>query len=223
MKLRHPALIRAASLAGAWAIRGWIGSLRFHYEPLGGDLDPRRPGLRGRYIYAFWHEGMLLPALHYARRDIRVLISQHADGQLIAEICERLGFGTVRGSSTRGGAEAVREVLKAGGKWHFAITPDGPRGPRRTLQTGAVFLAAHSGMPVVPMGIGFDRAWRMKSWDRFAVPRPGSRGVLVTGTPIEVPARLGRRDLEHYRRKMESAINDATRIAEDLAESGERD
>src|SRR5262245_36675985 len=150
MKLRHPALIRAASLAGAWALRGLLGTVRFHYEPLADNFDPRRPGLKGRYIYAFWHEGILLPAYQYARRDIRVLISQHADGQLIAEICHRLGFRTVRGSSTRGGAEAVREMLRAGGGCHLALTPDGPRGPRREVQPGVAYLAARTGMPVVP-------------------------------------------------------------------------
>jgi lysophospholipid acyltransferase (LPLAT)-like uncharacterized protein len=223
MKLRHPALIRAASTAGAWVVRGWLGTVRYHYEPLAANLDPWRPGLPGRFIYAFWHEGLLLPAYRYARRDIRVLISQHADGQLIAEVCERLGFRTVRGSSTRGGVEAVREMVRLGGGCHLAITPDGPRGPRRRVQPGVVYLAAKTGMPVVPMGIGYHRPWRMKSWDRFAVPRPFSRSVLTTTEPVVVPADVGRDDLEHFRDKIERKMMLATQAAEGLADSGERD
>src|SRR5206468_6190352 len=107
-------------------------------------------------LYAFWHEHLLLPAYHYGRRDIRVLISTHADGQLIAEVCRRLGFGLVRGSTTRGGVEAVRQMLRDGGASHLAITPDGPRGPRRRVQPGVSFLASRTGLPVVPMGIGHD-------------------------------------------------------------------
>src|SRR4051812_24165499 len=87
MKLRHPVLIKSAGLAASWAIRFWIGTLRYRYRSLGPNVWPHQRGLEGRYIYAFWHENILLPAYHYGRPDIRVLISQHADGQLIAEVC----------------------------------------------------------------------------------------------------------------------------------------
>jgi lysophospholipid acyltransferase (LPLAT)-like uncharacterized protein len=119
---------------------------------------------------------MLLPAYHYARPDIKVLISTHADGQLIAEACQRLGFALARGSSTRGGVEAVRDMLRANDT-HLAVTPDGPRGPRRRVQAGVVYLAARTGLPIVPVGFAARRPWRAKSWDRFAVPRPFSRAV----------------------------------------------
>jgi lysophospholipid acyltransferase (LPLAT)-like uncharacterized protein len=220
MKLRHPALIRAASWAGSWVVRAWVGTLRYRYLPLGANLDPTQKEPRGRFIYAFWHETMLLPAYHYGRADIQVLISQHADGQLIAEVCRRLGFGLVRGSTTRGGTEAVRQMLRASTVSHFAITPDGPRGPRRQVQPGVIYLAARTGMPVVPMGIGFDRPWRLKSWDCFALPRPGSRAILVTGEPIPVPADADRGTLDHYRALVEVAMHDATATAERWAVEG---
>jgi lysophospholipid acyltransferase (LPLAT)-like uncharacterized protein len=217
MKLRHPALIRAVGWAGSWALRAWVGSLRYRYVPLGANLDPHRPEFAGRYIYAFWHEHILLPAFQYGRADIQVLISRHADGQLIAEVCERLGFRLARGSSTRGGVDALRQMLKASETSHVAITPDGPRGPRRRVQPGLIYLAARTGLPVVPMGVGYDRPWRLKSWDRFAVPRPGSRAVLVTGEPISVPADADRGTLDHYRALVELAMLDATAAAEHWA------
>src|SRR5579885_1739211 len=134
MKIRHPGLIKALGLLVAWLVRLWIGTVRYRYRPLGANLDPHRRGLQGRYIYAFWHENLLLPAYHYGRPDIWVLISQHADGELIAQTCQHLGFRVVRGSTTRdgrsrGGVEAVRQMVRLAQKGHLAFTPDGPRGP----------------------------------------------------------------------------------------------
>jgi lysophospholipid acyltransferase (LPLAT)-like uncharacterized protein len=161
---------------------------------------------------------MLLLAYQYGRRDIWVLISRHADGQLIAEVCGHLGFQAVRGSTTRGGVEAVRESLRLAGRGHLAITPDGPQGPRRQVQAGVVYLAARTGLPIVPIGIGLDRPWRLRSWDRFALPRPWSRAVCVTAAPITVPEGADRQQLEHYRRQVEESLHWATETAETLAQ-----
>ena len=214
MKVRQRWLIKALGFAGAWAVRLWVGTLRYRYRPLGPNMDPHQPGFPGRYIYAFWHENILLPAYHYGRRDIWVLISRHADGELIAEACRHLRFRLVRGSTTRHGVQAVRQMLRLGRKAHLAITPDGPRGPRRQVQPGVIYLAARTGLPVVPMGIAFRRAWRMRSWDRFALPWPWSAASLVTTEPIRVPEDLGKEDLERYRLKVEQALNLATVVAE---------
>jgi len=162
---------------------------------------------------------MLLPAYHYARADIYILISQHADGQLIAEVCENLGFRTVRGSTTRGGADAIRHMMRLSA--HLAITPDGPRGPRRKTQQGLTYLAARTGLPIVPVGIAFRRPWRMSSWDRFALPKPWSLGVCVTDDPIEVPADADRELLVAYTDRVESELQRLTGIAEHWAESGQ--
>jgi lysophospholipid acyltransferase (LPLAT)-like uncharacterized protein len=219
MKFRHPVLIKTLGLAGSCAVRLWMGTLRYRYRPLGPNMDPRRPELKGRYIYAFWHENILLPAYHYGRPDIRVLISQHADGQLIAEICRHLRFRLVRGSTTRGGVEAVRRMLRVGRHSHLAITPDGPRGPRRQVQMGLIYLAARTELPIVPIGIGFQRPWRLRSWDRFALPRPWSLSTCVTAEPIIVPANADKDKLEHYRRQVERTMRHVTALAEQLADA----
>jgi lysophospholipid acyltransferase (LPLAT)-like uncharacterized protein len=218
MKIRHPVLIRALSFILACVVRLWIGTLRYRYHYFGPNVDPHQRGLRDRYIYAFWHENMLLPAYHYARPDIYVLISQHADGQLIAEVCNRLGFQTVRGSTTRGGADAVRQMLRISA--HLAITPDGPRGPRRKIQQGLTYLAARTGLPIVPVGIAFRRPWRMRSWDRFALPKPWSLAMCITDDPIEIPADADRALLAEYTDRVESELQRLTGIAERSVESG---
>jgi lysophospholipid acyltransferase (LPLAT)-like uncharacterized protein len=218
MKIRRTWLIRLIAFIGAYIVRLWISTLRYRYQPLGPNVEPTQPGLHERYLYAFWHENLVLLAYHYARPDVYVLISQHADGELIAEICRRLGFSLVRGSTSRGGVEAVRQMLRVGDGAHLAITPDGPRGPRRHVQLGLVYLAARTGMPIVPIGIGFHQPWRTQSWDRFVLPRPWSVATCVTAPPVTVPTDADKEQLEEFRRRVEETMLCVTAIAEDWAE-----
>jgi len=214
MKIRHPVLIKVLGFVVACLVRLWIGTLRFRYRTFGPDINPNKRGLQGRYIYAFWHENLLLPAYHYSRPDVHVLISEHADGELIAQASRHLRMKLIRGSTTRGGLEAVRQIVRLGGTSHLALTPDGPRGPRRQVQMGLVFLAAKTGMPIVAAGVAFHNAWRMKSWDSFAVPRPWSSATCVIAEPIHVPERVDRKQMELYRQRVQDAMDRATEAAE---------
>jgi lysophospholipid acyltransferase (LPLAT)-like uncharacterized protein len=220
MKLRHPSLIKLAGFVIALLVRGWIATLSFRYRWFGKNVDPRQRDFDGRYIYIFWHENMLLPLYHYGRADIWVLISQHADGQLITDVCHHLRFRTVDGSTTRGGVQAVRRMLRLSARGHIAITPDGPRGPRRVVQPGLIYLASRTGLPIVPIGIGYQRPWRMNSWDRFALPRPFSRGYCVTAEPIVVPVDSDKEQLEQHRRQVEDVMHRVNAAAERWAETG---
>jgi lysophospholipid acyltransferase (LPLAT)-like uncharacterized protein len=142
------------------------------------------------------------------------LISQHADGELIAQTCRHLRIGVVRGSTTRGGAAGLWDLLEAAKHTHLAITPDGPKGPRRRVQLGAIFLASQTGLPIVAAGVGFANAWRAKTWDRFAVPYPYSLATNVCAAPIHVPPALSLNDLAHYRNLVEERLQTATDEAE---------
>ena len=217
MKLRHPIIIRGAAWIIALVIRAWLRTLR--YQVASCDLrrhptDPRSE----RNIYAFWHESLLVLVLAGRTTDIRVLISKHADGELIARVCRHLGIGTIRGSTTRGGGPALLEMLRSGRRSHLGVTPDGPRGPRRRVQLGVVFLASATGLPIVPVGVGYTAAWRAGSWDRFAVPIPGSKVTAVVGRTIHVPEKLNRSELEQFREKVEQRLLEATDLAERWAE-----
>src|SRR6266498_3320335 len=187
MKLRHPALIRFCGFAGASIIKGLIGTLRTRIDCRASGMLPL-DARRRRCIYAFWH-GNMLAATKFGPH-VQVLISHHADGELIAQVIQRLGMHTVRGSTTRGGARAVLELIRHDRPAHVVITPDGPRGPRRHVQPGMIFLASRTGMPIVLLGIGYQKAWRARSWDRFAVPYPFSLATFVTSAPIQVPRDL---------------------------------
>ncbi len=146
------------------------------------------------------------------------MVSQSADGELIARVCHHLGLGTVRGSPKRGGAQALLELMRDSEKSHWAITPDGPHGPRRQLKSGIVLLASRTGLPIVPLGVGFTHAWRAHSWDRFALPRPFSTVVGFLGEALIVPPDLDSDGIEDHRRRVEQALLAATHAAEQRAE-----
>jgi lysophospholipid acyltransferase (LPLAT)-like uncharacterized protein len=150
-----------------------------HYEAV------RRSGRQP--ILALWH-GRILPGLHYFRnRGVVVITSQNFDGEWIARILHKFGFGTARGSTSRGGARALVQLRKdlAAGK-PAAFTVDGPRGPARVVQPGAVFLAGATGSPILPYHIEADRYWTARSWDRTQIPKPFATVALVIGPPVEI-------------------------------------
>jgi lysophospholipid acyltransferase (LPLAT)-like uncharacterized protein len=138
-------------------------------------------------ILALWH-GRILAGLHYFRnRDVVVMTSQNFDGEWIARILERFGFRTARGSTSRGGARALvqlRRELAAGRP--AAFTVDGPRGPARVVQPGAVWLAGATGHPILPFHIEASRYWTARSWDRTQVPKPFSTVAIAIGDPLYV-------------------------------------
>jgi len=184
----------------SWRIR------RLHMK----ELDARhRQG--ERCIFAFWHARLLPLVFTHRHRAIAVLISRHRDGELIARIIERLGFRTGRGSSTRGGEEGIRDMLRHADEQRLlALTPDGPRGPAEEVKPGLVYLASRTGFPVVPVATASSLTWRLRSWDRFRIPQPFAMVVVAYGTPITVPGTLTDPELETWRKRIEQAIRDLT-------------
>jgi lysophospholipid acyltransferase (LPLAT)-like uncharacterized protein len=179
--------------------------------------DDKYLALRARrqpFIFAFWH-GQMLPLLWKHRREgVRVVISAHRDGEIIAGIAERLGYGTIRGSSSRGAARAllgiVRE-LEAGAE--VAVTPDGPRGPARKFATGAIVASQRVGAPIVGIGVSAGRAWHLKSWDRFMIPKPFTKITVVYSEPALVAA-TSAREAEDEAPQFETLLSDAVTAAE---------
>ncbi len=215
MKIRHPALIRGVGASGAWLVRRLVGSCRFHFRYADPTVNPevaRRTGVR--YLYAFYHEVMLFPAYFWAWPEMQILISDHRDGELITQVVQRLGFGVVRGSTTRGGARALREMTNRVDRGHLCVTPDGPRGPRRHVHQGLAYLSSRTGLPIVGAGMAFQDPWRARSWDRFAVPRPFSAAACVVPEPVVVPPDAGREEIEAAREEVERRMQRATEEAE---------
>jgi len=162
----------------------------------------------GRHpVMAFWH-GRILPATFYfRRRGIVVMTSENFDGEWIARIIERFGYGTARGSTSRGGRRALLQLVRdvqQGRAAGFAI--DGPRGPARVAQPGAVWLAGTAGQPLLPFHLEASRSWELKSWDRTQIPKPFSTVALVVGEPLPVASGLSDDELEAVRVDLESRL-----------------
>ncbi len=205
MKLVQPWTVGPGALILSAFIRFWMGTSQFYFTFDEPDADPRGAPHRG--IYIFWHEMLLFPAYTHRRHGFAVLISQHVDGELIARILHMLGFATVRGSTNRQGLSAIRGMMRSGKSYHLAITPDGPRGPRRVVQPGAIYLASKTGMPICPIGLAFRDQWRAGSWDRMALPKPATTGVCISGGRIFVPPDLTAEQIDEYRQRVQTALD----------------
>jgi lysophospholipid acyltransferase (LPLAT)-like uncharacterized protein len=224
MKIRNRHLIRAAGTLGTLGLRALFRSLRFKLHEIGSsDIKPRQQDNPDRFIYCIWHENLLLPTLSWGGPDLAVLISKHADGQLLGSLITALDMTMVQGSTNRGGIEAVRKLTKdPNARKHLAITPDGPRGPRRVVQPGIVYVASRAGMKIVCVGVGYRNPWRMRSWDRFAVPKPFTRACCVISEAISVPANAKTGELETYRLQVQAEMDRLAVIADDFAERGRK-
>jgi hypothetical protein len=137
-------------------------------------------------IFAFWHRN-IIPLLYFHRnKQIVIMISSSKDGALVAEPARLLGYISVRGSSTRGGSKALREMKKYASKHALAITPDGPRGPAQVIKPGLLYLAYTTKLPIVPVNVHISKEWQLKSWDRFRIPKPFARIELAYEKPIYI-------------------------------------
>ena len=202
----------------AFAIRAWMRTLDARiacYDPF---MDPAVAGFKGPAIYVVWHEYLALPPCNRRGCDVTMLLSQHRDAHWLSEMISQFGFKTVRGSTSRGGVKAILQITREFRGTSLVITPDGPRGPRRELSSGCIYIAGLLGIPVVPLGCGFDRPIRNRgSWDKFAIPRPSSRARIVLGPGIHVPRKLGKEEIEEYRIYLETLLHAVTLEAESWA------
>jgi lysophospholipid acyltransferase (LPLAT)-like uncharacterized protein len=160
-----------------------------------------------RPIMAFWHGRVLTATYYFRNRGIVVMISENFDGEWIARIVESFGYGTSRGSTSRGGQRALLQLkrkMEEGKPAGFAV--DGPRGPARKVQPGVVWLAKLTGNPVVPFHMEASKYWSLGSWDRTQVPKPFSTVALAVGAPIEVPADATEEAIEAKRLEVEESL-----------------
>ncbi len=197
-------------LVGSWCLRVLVWTLRIRLE------DPQRLRVRdegGPHIFVFWHNRLLLVPTIWQRflqrgrpRGVAMTSASH-DGDLIAHFLARYGIGTVRGSATRHGSAALRELAGWLRRGHdVGLTPDGSRGPRYEIKPGLVLLAQLSGRALLPMNLEYSSAWRTKSWDGFFIPKPFSRVTFIIGEPVVVRRSADPEEFETERRRCEQIM-----------------
>lgn len=208
MKIRSPFLIRTAARCLTAGIRLLFKTLHVEvclqtpgtnpYEPTGGE----------RFIYCIWHDGILGPTFGGPQSQVAALTSQHTDGTLVADVLSCVGITPIRGSSSRGGARAVKQMMQAACNHHIVIATDGPRGPRREVKDGIVYLAAQTGRAIVPVVFDGEACWYARGkWTDLVVPKPFSKVFVLAGRPIRVPKRLTKDARAEWKTTVQSAMD----------------
>jgi hypothetical protein len=182
--MKRKKLLHLVEKFGPSIIKLLMGTLRIKVYNKENLLSARKSS--GKVIYTFWHNRMLIPAYTHRYQHVHVLISQHQDGEYIARVITGLGFGTIRGSSRRGGVKALKEAVAISKEYDIAITPDGPTGPKEIVKDGALLIAYKTGKPIIPGIFIMKSKWQLKSWDNFMIPKPFSPVKMIYGKPILV-------------------------------------
>jgi lysophospholipid acyltransferase (LPLAT)-like uncharacterized protein len=213
--LRQRILLGLISFAGYLAIRLICPTLRYSISweepPTPPDAIFEKP-----VIYSFWHRAVFPATWMWRKGGIAVMVSRSFDGEYIARIIEKFGFVAVRGSSSRGGSEALRGMRKELEKGEaVAFTIDGPRGPKYVAKPGPVLLARSSGLPMAAFYVALSDAWVLKSWDEFMIPKPFSKALARIGAKVQVPAQANDTQIRDFHVLLQQALERVTRFAEE--------
>ncbi len=195
------------SQIGFWAIRLIGRTLRF--EVRGWENHRAIVEAGNRIIYTFWHGRIFAGTYFFRDRGIVVMTSQNRDGEYIARVIRRFGYGAARGSSSRGGRRALVEMIHELRRNNdVAFTIDGPRGPRYIAKPGAVWIAAKTGAAILPFHMSAEKNWALNSWDRFQIPKPFTRVLVLMGRPIHVPAGATEQQLEDFQGELQNSLEE---------------
>ncbi len=214
LKIQSRALLRVLNSFVVILIRLIFKTTRLEYV---GDSIQRCPFAdtgSDRFLYSVWHDSVIPPLFCAVEHNSVALISQHRDADTIEAMLKAAGMGAIRGSTSRGGASAIKKLIKLAEGKHIVITPDGPRGPQHKMKPGIVFLASHSGRPVIPTAYTATRFWKFEgSWTSIWIPKPFSKVYYLVGEPIEVPEDISREEMNFYTELVQEKMEDLEREA----------
>ncbi|WP_397571452.1 lysophospholipid acyltransferase family protein [Schlesneria sp. T3-172] len=221
MKIRSRWLTKFAALTAVATFRllFWTCRKKFLGDVLEQRMDPTVND--EHFVLSVWHDALLLPtfaAPKWLRKRCCCLVSQHQDGSYLADAMAWMDYTTVRGSSRRGGVEALRQLLTDTAGKHIIVTPDGPRGPRRVMKPGVAFIASQTGRRLLPGAFVVKNGWRVKgSWTDLVIPMPFTTIYLITGRPVSIPQDTPRSQLTQYVAAAQQAMDEINEEAERLA------
>lgn len=221
MKIRSPLLVRLTGFLFANTMRGLFWTLQLDIRTAR-NANPYAASGDARHLFVVWHDSIIMAA--FGGRHLRTvaLTSHHRDGSFVASVLRAIGVPTVRGSTGNGGDRAARAIITAAADRDVVITPDGPRGPRRQMSRGTVFLASRSGRAIIPTAFSCQKSWTIRgSWTDLVIPMPFSKVFLLAGDPIDVPADLSRDELTHYSAQMQVHMDRLDACAHRLASGGQ--
>ena len=208
--MRRPGPRAAACVLAAGYIR--LVKLTGYWNVIGTEIPLALLNQGKPFLVAFWHGRLLMMSLAWPySQKFKMVTSQHPDGELIARTIKILGFESIAGSSSRGGAGTVRSILRAlkSGE-SVGVTPDGPRGPRMHAAKGAVFVARRAGVPILPLSYAAKQCKILSTWDRFLIPFPFCRGIMKWGEPITIAGDADETDVARITKDLEQQLNRLT-------------
>lgn len=215
MKIRHPWLIRAFTWIALRVLRLLFATCRqvvFVEEP---GSNPHEDTGDERFFYSIWHDQLLMTIYTGKAKTIAALVGPHRDGGYVADILNDRKVPVIRGSSNRGGTQAVKEMMETAKDLHIAITPDGPRGPRHEAKAGMIFLSSQTGRPIVPVAYTCNRLWKIRgSWTDMMLPKPFTTIYLAIGTPLRIPSGLKKSERQARVRQLNEEMVRVERLAE---------
>ncbi len=217
MKIRSQYLTQLAAWLGVSCLRMLFWTLKKEFRIAGDDQEllAYNRDVQGRYLYCTWHDSIVMPLFMGKPYHMAALVSQQQDGTYLAETMKLLGVESVRGSSKKGAVKALRESLTTADDHHITITPDGPRGPRRQMKDGIIFLASKSGRPIVPMSFECECCWHIKGrWTDLVIPKPFSTVTMILEAPIAVPSDASRDEIIAFTQTVQQVMDEVYDRAE---------
>jgi lysophospholipid acyltransferase (LPLAT)-like uncharacterized protein len=208
MKIKNRFLNWLIARIGTWALKALFLTVRVDHRTVVDDATPyRKPVGRQRYCFCIWHDAILMAVFGLKTHKLSGLISRHQDGTYLAHAVNLVGIQPVRGSASRGGAQATKQLIDMP-DLHVCITPDGPRGPRRTMKDGIVYLSSRTNRPIVPTTLKATRYWSIPGgWSDMMLPKPFSRAMLIAGSPIEVPKDVSREQMKELMDQVQAEMD----------------
>lgn len=196
MKIRNRFINRLLAQVATWLLRAYYLTARVDQRRIVPGATPyESPVGSARYCFCLWHDAIVTCLFGSRIHKLSGLISRHQDGTYLSDAATMVGLTPVRGSTSRGGAEAIKQLIDQP-ELHVCITPDGPRGPRRVMKEGVVYLASRTGRPIVPTSVTASSYWSLPgNWSDMLIPKPFSKVLLLAGPPIEVPRNATRTEI----------------------------
>ena len=193
-------------------------TLRLDFRADSEETNPYARSTKECFFYCVWHDAMIIPMFGGKHRRTAALTSQHSDGSLVAQVLRTRGISSVRGSTQRISPGAIRKLISTAENRHIVITPDGPRGPRREMSLGIVYLASRTGRAIVPTAYSCSRCWKIRgSWTDQLVPKPFAKVYLLAAKPVAVPADLDNAELKEYVATIQAEMDRLNEEADRLA------
>ena len=174
-----------------------------------------------RYCFCLWHDIILAALFCHTAHSLSTLVSRHQDGTYLSDVIEILGIRPIRGSASRGGAQAMKQLLEMPDQ-HICITPDGPRGPRHEMKDGITYVAARTGRPIVAVTVKATRCWKIPAgWSDIMIPKPFSKVVAITSVPIEVGVDLSREQISDVTAQVQDEMDRLDALSDRLVRGDE--